>query len=235
MHAAAPLTILHQDDDLVAINKPEQMLVHRSPISRDEVFVLQRLRDQLGQRVYTVHRLDRPTSGVLLFGLHPAAATAMARQFEAGEVHKRYLAVVRGYTEESGEIDHPLESEDGRGLQEAVTRYRRLATVELDIPVGRYPVARYSLLEVWPRSGRRHQIRRHFKHIFHPLAGDTTYGEGRHNRLFREHFGVERLLLHANHLSLRHPTTDEALNLHAPLPETFRVLLQRLGWTAFAH
>jgi tRNA pseudouridine65 synthase len=235
MQPAAAFKILHQDDDLVAINKPEQMLVHRSPISRDEVFVLQRLRDQLGQRVYTVHRLDRPTSGVLVFALHPRAATAMARQFETGKAHKRYLAIVRGYTEVQGEIDYPLESEDGRGLQVAVTRYLRLGTVELKIPVGRYPVARYSLLEVWPRTGRRHQIRRHFKHIFHPLVGDTSYGEGRHNRLFRENFGMERLLLHASDLSLRHPSTGEALNLHAPLPEPFSSLLQRLGWEAFAE
>lgn len=224
------LPILFQDDHLVVINKPAGILMHRSPISRDEVFVLQRLRNQLRQRVYPVHRLDRPTSGALLFGLNPGVTGSLARQFEQGTVQKTYLAVVRGHTDPSGIIDYPLLSEDNGALQPAITRYKRLGTVELDIPVGRYPRARYSLVEVSPDTGRRHQIRRHFKHIFHPLVGDTTYGEGRHNRLYREHFGIDRMLLHASRLSLRHPLSGGLLALDAPVPEPFAGLLERFGW-----
>jgi len=225
-----PFPILYQDGDLVAINKPDGILVHRSPISRDEVFVLQRLRDQIRQRVYPVHRLDRPTSGALLFGLNREATRGLAGQFESGSVDKRYLAVVRGYTEDAGVIDHPLSHEERPQARDAVTRYRRLATVELDIPVGRYPTSRYSLVEVQPGTGRMHQIRRHFKHIFHPLIGDTTYGEGRHNRMFRERFGVERLLLHASRVELHHPVTDIEMKFEAPLPEDMQGLFARLGW-----
>ncbi|MFN2350113.1 MAG: pseudouridine synthase [Thioalkalivibrio sp.] len=226
----SPFPILYQDGDLVVINKPDGMLVHRSPISRDEVFVLQCLRDQICQRVFPVHRLDRPTSGALLFGLNREATRGLAGQFESGTVEKRYLAVVRGYTDDAGLIDHPLSHEDRPEPRDAVTRYRRLATVELDIPVGRYPSSRYSLVEVHPGTGRMHQIRRHFKHIFHPLIGDTTYGEGRHNRMFREHFGIERLLLHASRVKLRHPVTGLCLRFEAPIPDDMQDLFARLGW-----
>jgi tRNA pseudouridine65 synthase len=183
---------------------------------------MQLLRDQLGQRVWPLHRLDRATSGVLLFALDAETAALVGRQIMAREFDKRYLAVVRGYVESDGLIDHPLSTEGDRPARPALTRYRRLATMELPVPVGRYPVARYSLVEVCPLTGRTHQIRRHFKHLFHPLIGDTTYGEGRHNRLFRQRFGCHRLLLHAVQLALTHPRSGEHLDLRAPTVGAFR-------------
>lgn len=227
---AAELPVLYRDEHFIAIDKPAGMLVHRTWIADDGEFVLQRLRDQIRRRVYPVHRLDRLTSGVLVFGLNPAAARALCGLFEARAVSKRYLAITRGYTGTEGEIDYPLREEPDRPAQPALTRYRRLATVELPIPVGRYATARYSLVEVEPVTGRRHQIRKHFAHIFHPLIGDTTHGEGRHNRLFREQFGIHRLLLFAQRLVFRHPYTEAELAITAPLPAEFAQLCERFGW-----
>jgi tRNA pseudouridine65 synthase len=199
------LQILFQDNHLIAIHKPAGILVHRTRISQDRQFVLQMLRDQIGQWVYPVHRLDRPTSGVLVFGLSPESAHLLVQQFEQRQVVKKYLAVVRGYTEESGRIDYALREEQGKELQQAITDYRRLATVELPYPVGRYQSARFSLLEITPKTGRMHQIRKHMKHIFHPIAGDTTHGDGKQNQLLRERFGINRLLLTATSLRFNHP------------------------------
>lgn len=216
------LPILFRDRWLCAIDKPCGLTVHKTSLGDDRVFALQRLRDQLGQRVWPLHRLDRATSGVLLFALDAETAAAVGRQIMERRLDKRYLAVVRGFTDLSGRIDHALTTGDQRPDQPAVTVYRRLATMELPEPIGRYPVARYSLVEIRPETGRTHQIRRHFKHVFHPLIGDTTYGEGRHNRLFRQRFSCHRLLLHAVELRLRHPWTGRQLEIHAPTGGSFR-------------
>lgn len=224
------LTILYRDQHYVAIDKPAGMLVHRTRIAEAGEYAMQRLRDQLGRRVYIVHRLDRPTSGVLLFALTPEAARDMCALFESRRVTKKYLAVVRGHTDAAGTIDYPLCEEKHKEPQRAVSHYRRLATVELDIPVGRYPRARYSLVEVTPETGRMHQIRKHFAHIFHPLVGDTTHGEGRHNRLFRNHFAIDRLLLLATQLTFIHPYLNRNTTIDAPLPQELCVLFRRLGW-----
>jgi len=225
-----PLRILYQDENLVAVDKPAGMLVHRSPISRDRVFVLQTLRDQLGQRVFPVHRLDRATSGVLLFGLDPVTARALVTQFQQQSVEKRYLAVARGWVDESGCIDHPVADEEGNGVpQAAVTRYQRLARIELPFAVDRYPSARYSLVAVEPLTGRRQQIRKHFKHISHHLIGDTTHGNGRHNRFFRERYAVDRLLLMAERLRVTHPASGKPLDLAAPPDPQWQTVLALFG------
>jgi len=211
-----PLTVLYRDRHYVAIDKPPGLLVHRSRISRDRVFVLQTLRDQLDQRVYPVHRLDRATSGVLVFGLSAEAAGRLVRQFEQRRVDKAYLAVVRGWVDERGLIDHPLADDEGSGRPQAArTRFRRLATIELPVRVDRYPSTRYSLVSVFPETGRRQQIRKHFKHISHHLIGDTTHGNGRHNRLFRQRLGIGRLLLKAARLAFDHPYSGERIRLDA--------------------
>jgi len=235
-----PLTLIHRDESIAVFNKPAGLLLHRSFIDRHEKrFALQMARDLLGQRVYPVHRLDRPTSGVLLFALNPEIASILTTSFSCGAVTKRYLAVVRGITPEEGTIDHPLLEEqdkhdpyrqEDKEPQSAVTVYRRLEETELPFPVGRYPSSRYSLVEVTPRTGRRHQIRRHFKHIFHPLVGDVNYGEGRHNRFFREEFNCSRLLLHASSLTINHPVYDRPLTFNAPLDSAFSCVIERLCW-----
>jgi tRNA pseudouridine65 synthase len=223
--------ILFRDHWLCAIGKPPGIMVHRSNIGTDREFVLQKLRDQLGQRVWPVHRLDRATSGVLLFALDPETARRLGQAFMDRRVVKRYLAVVRGWTDELGEIDHPLARHDKGERREARTRYRRLAHCELPIPVGGFETARYSLIEARPETGRRHQIRRHCKHISHHLIGDTTYGDGRHNRLFRQHLQCDRMLLHASRLELDHPQDGRRLELAAPLDGEFaRVAEEIFGW-----
>jgi len=239
--ASQPPAVLFQDDWLVAVNKPAGLLVHRSAIDRAETrFAMQLVRDQIGRRVYPVHRLDRPTSGILLFALDAASARRLSDQFSSASIAKTYLAVVRGYTDTAGLIDYALCEQHDRmtdaladqhkAAQAAVTSYRRLATVELPCAVGRYASARYSLLELKPRTGRKHQIRRHLKHIFHPVIGDTTHGDGRHNRLFRDRFDCHRLLLAATRLELAHPQHGRRLVIDAPLQADFRRLLGKLGW-----
>lgn len=235
------LPILYQDEYLVAVNKPAGLLVHRTNIDRHETeHALQIARDQLGQWVYPFHRLDKPTSGVLLFALDPETGRRMTESFSDEKIAKHYIAIVRGITKEEERIDHPLKEQwDKMGDQradkdkpakQAVTEYKRLATVELPYPVGRYATARYSLARVAPLTGRMHQIRRHMKHIFHPVIGDTGYGDGKQNVFFREHFNCYRLLLHAHTLSFKHPYTEQQLQIQAPLDHTFSALLEALQW-----
>jgi tRNA pseudouridine65 synthase len=235
------LDILFHDEHFVAVNKPAGLLVHRSDLDRHETeFALQMVRGQVGCHVYPVHRLDRPTSGVLLFALSPDAARRAAEAFDSDAVIKTYLAVVRGIAEEEAVIDYPLQELPERYAvksekknidpKEAVTAFRRLATVELPLPLGKFPTVRYSLLEIRLRTGRRHQIRRHLKHLFHPVIGDTTYGEGRHNRLFRDELGCNRMLLHAAELSFPHPWSEEVVTISAPLAEEFAEIIRRFGW-----
>ena len=234
------LDILFRDEHFVAVNKPAGLLVHRSDLDRHETeFALQMVRDQVGRHVYPIHRLDRPTSGVLLFALSPEAARRAGESFESETILKTYLAVVRGFAAEGAVIDYPLQEiperfagkgEKAGDPKEAVTAFRRLASVELPLPLGKFPTTRYSLLEVRPRSGRRHQIRRHLKHVFHPIIGDTTYGEGRHNRLFRDELGCSRMLLHAAELSFPHPWSGETVTISAPLDEEFAQVMHRFGW-----
>lgn len=235
------LAILYRDEYIVAIDKPSGLLVHRSELDRHETrFAVQMLRDQIGQRVWAAHRLDRGTSGILLFALSPEMAGRLGRQFEAGSVDKRYLAVVRGHPPENGRIDHPLQRQrDAREFvgpdsseapQDALTRYRRLADIELPFAVDRYPSSRYALLELEPLTGRRHQLRRHLKHIAHPIIGDATYGKGRHNRFFAERFGCRRLLLACTELAFDHPASGDRLKIKAPVSGEFAATLAQLGW-----
>jgi tRNA pseudouridine65 synthase len=240
------LPVLYQDDHLVAVNKPAGLLTHRSDIDKHETLNAMRLlRDQLQRRVYVLHRLDKPTSGVLLFALDTDTARRMGQLIEEDRVQKTYLAVVRGYAAEAGTIDHPLEKIWDKTTdrladrtvppQPAVTDYQRLATVELPFAVtDRHPTVRYSLLQVTPRTGRNRQIRRHMKHIFHHVVGDTTHGDGKHNAFFREHFGCHRLLLHAVRLAFPHPVTGRTLVIDAPLDEAFGRVLRELGWEGVA-
>lgn len=238
--------ILYQDEYLVAVNKPSGLLVHKSPIDKHEsMFALQLVRDQIGQYVYPIHRLDKPTSGVLLFALSAEVAQTMSLSFRENEVEKTYLAVVRGFTEEKDLIDYPLKQmldtkeEKRAGItkeaQEAQTEYERLAIVELPYAVSRYPVARYSLLRLKPRSGRKHQLRRHMKHIFHPIVGDTKHGRGEHNKLFREKFNSHRLLLHAVKIEFIHPIHKNRIIVDAPLDIMFKTLFKSFNWEEIGY
>lgn len=232
------LPILYRDDWLIAIHKPAGLLVHRTDLDRHETrFALQILRDQLGRPVWSVHRLDKGTSGILLFALDREAGRAMGALFEAGQVAKRYLAVVRGHPPAAGVIDHPLApmADERAGIaarapQTAVTRFRTLAATELPYRVDRYPTSRYALVDLEPLTGRWHQLRRHMKHIAHPIIGDATHGKGRHNRLFQELFGCHRLLLAAVALGFRHPVTGEMIQLKVQPSDDFASVLRSLNW-----
>lgn len=239
------LDVLYQDEWLVAVNKPAGLLVHRSRIDAgNHLAALQLVRNQLGRRVYPLHRLDKPTAGVLLFALSSDAARQVMPLFEAGAVKKTYLAVARGWLQGDGRIDYPLREEQDKiadalanpdkAAQAAITDYECLATTELAIPVGRYDTARYTLLRLHPRTGRRHQLRRHLKHIFHPLVGDTTHGDGAHNRLFRARFDCRRLLLHAASIEFHHPLSEERVAVTAPLDAEYERVLRELGWAEVA-
>lgn len=235
------LPIIYQDERVVAIHKPSGLLVHRSELDRHETrFAVQLLRDQLGRHVYPAHRLDRGTSGVLVFALDKDTARALGGQFERQEVIKTYLAVVRGHPPEAGRIDHALSRrrDDAEWVgerstdeaQPAVTDFRRLASCELPHQVDRYPTSRYALVELTPHTGRRHQLRRHLKHIAHPIIGDATFGKGRHNRLFQQLFGCHRMLLACVRMQLRHPVDGRILDLCAPPDGEFAAVLAALGW-----
>lgn len=215
------LEILYQDEYLVAINKPAGLLVHRTPMARDaKVFALQELRNQLDKHVYPAHRLDRKTSGVLLFSFSPEVDTMMKKQFENREPKKTYWTIVRGYTPEEGTIEKPLAKDNGE-LQDAITRYRKLNQVQLDIPVSKYPTTRLSFLEVKPETGRMHQIRKHMAHIRHYIIGDKPHGDCKINKVFEEKLGLYNMLLHAKKLSFTHPITEEEITIEASIPEHF--------------
>ncbi|OKS89256.1 tRNA pseudouridine synthase C [Mucilaginibacter polytrichastri] len=224
------LTILYRDEYLIAINKPHGLLVHRSKIADDtDVFALQLLRDQIGQHVYPVHRLDRKTGGILLFALDKATDASMQQQFMNKEVTKKYLAIVRGYTDPTGEIDYALRKENGT-LQDAFTAYTTLHQAELQVPFGGHPTSRYSLVEATPTTGRMHQLRKHFKHIFHPIIGDRTHGCNKQNKLFNEQWQMETMMLHAAHLSFTHPVTGKAIEIEAPIHDEFNRVMNLMGW-----
>jgi tRNA pseudouridine65 synthase len=241
------LPLLFRDERLVVVHKPSGLLVHRTSLDAGErSAALQILRRQLRRRVYPVHRLDKGASGALVFALDEEAAAALAALVRTHAVERTYLAVVRGHMAEAGVIDRPLarhldpvelrERAARREtkevvLQPAVTAYRRLATAELPHRVDRYPTSRYSLVELRPRTGRRHQLRRHLATASHPIVGDSTHGVGRHNRLFERLFGSRRLLLACVRLGLPHPVTGEPLVVDAPLADDFARVVEALGWT----
>lgn len=224
------LDILFRDDDLIAINKPHGLLVHRSPIAADvEEFALQLLRDQIGLKVNPVHRLDRKTGGILLFALNKNVEIAMQQQFSDNLVQKKYLAIVRGYTPDAEDIDYPLRKENGT-LQEAFTHYVTLKRAEIDVPFGSHATSRYSLIEAAPTTGRMHQIRKHLSHVFHPIIGDRTHGCNKQNKLFKDKWEMTTMLLHASKLSFKHPVTGDDIVIEAPLQAEFIRVMDLMSW-----
>lgn len=228
-----PLTILNQDSRYIGIRKPAGILVHRTRLDAGETrFCVQLLRDQVGCPVYPCHRLDKATGGAMLFALDKEALKAANEAFREGRVEKVYHAVVRGWMEEPGRLDYPLKPEfkgDGEaGEQDAVTDYQPLERYEIPRPLGRNPSVRASLVELQPRTGRTHQLRRHMAHLRHPIIGDSRHGDGKQNRFFREYLGTRRLLLTAISLCLEHPFKGGILRIEAAPDREFRDALGRL-------
>ena len=236
------LEVIYRDEYLIAINKPSGLLVHKSMIDRHEIyFAMKMLRDQIGAWVYPIHRLDKPTSGVLLFALDSHTAKLMSEQFKTHTIQKSYIAVVRGYIADEGLIDYALSvkldkiadkdvNAAPKEAQEAITAFKRLSKVEIPFAVGRYPQTRYSLVELKPKTGRKHQLRRHMKHLSHHILGDTKYGRGEHNKMIRAEFNCHRMLLHATSLEIIHPYTQKKLSLNAGLDETFLNIFKSFSW-----
>ncbi|HTO19370.1 MAG TPA: pseudouridine synthase [Pseudomonas sp.] len=231
-----PLTELYRDDWLLAVHKPAGLLVHRSPIDKHETeFALQYARElNGGEHVYAVHRLDRPTSGLLLFARDPHTASLLGQAMMANTVRKTYRALVRGWPPASGLIDHALKEhavdkrlkDEPQPVREAQTRYSRLASTQLPVEIEGFPTSRYSLLQLHPLTGRKHQLRRHMQHLSHPIIGDTNYGRTRHNHYFAERFGYSRLMLAATNLHFTHPVTGEAMHLQAEPSEDFQQVVR---------
>ncbi len=228
------LIILHRDDDFIAIDKPAGLLVHRSALDKLATeFALQMLRDQIGQPVYPCHRLDRPTSGVLLFALNQEAHHHALTEFAERRVEKIYHAVVRGWVEGSGSIDYALRNEDKPDkVQEALTEYTCLKQSTVDVPVGRYPTARFSLLELRPKTGRTHQLRRHMAHLRHPILGDSRHGVGEQNRFLREYCDGQYLMLRAIELSIAHVREGTTLRIVAKADPEFERICHALNLQA---
>jgi tRNA pseudouridine65 synthase len=235
------LEIVYQDEYLVVINKPAGLLVHRSMIDRHETrFAMQMLRDQIGQYVFPVHRLDRPTSGLLVFALSSEVASKMTEIFTAGQVSKTYYAIVRGYAPEQLHIDYALKEKldkiadkkarQDKPAQQAQTELRCLYQVELPYAVGRYNSARYSLVELTPKTGRKHQLRRHMAHIRHPIVGDTTHGDGKQNQFIKQQFGFQGLALTCKKLTFAHPVSGKSLVVECGFDARMTDLLNQWGW-----
>ncbi len=224
------LEILYHDNYLVAINKPHGLLVHRTRIAADaDEFALQMLRDQIEMKVFPLHRIDRKTGGILLFGLNKEIDKSMQTAFAERKVNKKYLAIVRGFTEDHGTIDYPLKKENGNE-QQAITHYATLDRVELNIPLGVHQTSRYSLLKINPITGRFHQIRKHLTHINHPIICDKPHGCNKQNKMFQEKFDLTTMMLHASELSFKHPATNKNITLKAEPQSEFRRMINNLGF-----
>jgi tRNA pseudouridine65 synthase len=217
------LPVLHVDAQLAVVAKPAGLMVHDSALARGETdFAADRLREQFGRPVFLVHRLDRATSGCLLLAFDRDTASALGRVLMSHEVEKTYWAICRGWPADvEFSVDHDLDGGPGKPQKKpAVTHFRRLATVELDMPSAGFPTSRYAWLEARPQTGRFRQIRRHLKHLSHHLIGDTSHGDGRHNRAFRM-MGIHRMLLHARALAFMHPGTGAPFRVEAPVDAEF--------------
>ena len=235
------LTILYQDEFIVAIHKPAGLLVHRSMIDRHETqFAMQLLRDQIGQHVFPVHRLDRPTSGVLVFALSADIARILGEQFAANTVSKTYFAIVRGHVKAPGFIDYALKEKldkiadkranQDKDPQEAQTEFVPIKQFELPFAVSRYPSARYTLVNLHPKTGRKHQLRRHMCHINHPIVGDTTHGDGKHNKFMRDQFSFNGLALTCQQMRITHPMSNEKLAIVNEFDPRMSTLMTQWGW-----
>ena len=221
------LRVLVADDTLAVVAKPAGLMVHDSALARGERdFAADRLREQFARPIFLVHRLDRATSGCLLLAFDRDTASRLGKALMAGAVDKQYLAVCRGWPEAEFTVDHALDGGPGKPQKKpAVTRFARLTTTELALPSAGFATSRYALLQVQPDTGRFRQIRRHLKHVSHHLIGDSSHGDGRHNRAFRG-LGIHRMLLHAQRLGFVHPHTGERIDAVAPLDGEFDTALR---------
>lgn len=223
-----PFEILYEDDELVAINKPYGYFVHRTFLNNTaKEIALYKLRDQIGKKVYPVHRLDRKTSGVLVYALNTQMLRLMNDQFMNTEIEKEYMAIVRGYTDDEVTIDYAITNDRGK-IQDAITNLQTLQKSEIPLPHGKFQTSRYSLVRLIPQTGRMHQLRKHTSHIFHPIIGDRPHGCNKQNKLFLENFNLTQMMLHAKSLSFQHPSLEKRIVINADYSDEFKRIAQAL-------
>ena len=222
--------IVFEDEHLVAVYKPAGIFVHRSTLDPTaKIFMLQEVRNLIGCRVYPVHRLDRKTSGVLLLAKSKEIQSKMNELFKTRKVNKKYIAIVRGYSEDSAIIDYPLKTDSGK-MQEAITQFVTLQRVEIPESSGKFLTSRYSLIEARPLTGRMHQIRKHLAHIFHPIIGDRPHGCNKQNKFFLARFGLSGMMLHASELNFIHPVIGIEITIKAKYKDEFARIFKELGF-----
>lgn len=227
------IDILYEDDYCIVVNKPNNVLVHHSYYARNirEDSLLQLLRKQfVDSNFYPVHRLDRKTSGLLLLTKKKEYISKFQDLFSSDSIQKKYYALVRGFCEASGEIDTPVKNPDTGVYKDALTFYKSISQIELNIPVTPYSTSRYSILELEPKTGRMHQLRKHMNKIAHPIIGDHKYGNRHHNQMFEAKFGLDLLFLHAHSLEFKHPFNNENIILNLKVPLFWTELFEEVKW-----
>lgn len=226
------IEIIYQDDILVAVNKPNNFLIHQSHYARNikEPTLLEVLQQQLGFPLYPIHRLDRKTSGIILLLKNNEFIPEFQALFTNNIIHKTYFAIVRGYSPATGTIDSPVKNDDTGVYKDALTNYSTSATVELDIPVTPYDKSRYSLIKLMPETGRMHQLRKHLNKINHPIVGDYKYGDRFHNRMYETQFDCNYMFLHAYKIEFTHPLTAQKMCLTADFPIDWLLIFNVFNW-----
>lgn len=218
------IEILYTDSHIVVVNKPTGLLVHRTRIAEEENdFLLQKVRDQLQLKLYPVHRLDRPTSGIVVFALSSEDANLFSNMIQSNEVEKEYHALVRGWFSDEVDLNYPVKNEKGN-VKDAHTIFRNVKHFELDVPSGRYPTTRYSLIKCFPKSGRWHQLRQHLAHLRHYIINDRVHGDGKCNRFYTDYFQCRDMFLHASRISFIHPYSKDKVVIKAVSPAHWSVV-----------
>ncbi|MEX1001408.1 MAG: pseudouridine synthase [Crocinitomicaceae bacterium] len=227
------MKVIYEDNDLIAVNKPPNLIVHHSHYARNikEISLVQQLREYTSASIFPVHRLDRKTSGLLIFAKDKVTAKHLQDQFEAQTVEKTYLALVRGFVTTSGKVDTPVKNEESGKYSPALTFYEPIEQLEVNIPVPPYSTARYSLIALFPKTGKMHQLRKHMNKISHPIIGDPKYGNRHHNQMFQERLHHAELFLHACSIRFIHPSTNIIVNFTVPPPEKWKNTLHSLGFS----
>lgn len=227
------LEVIFEDEYIICVNKPNNVLVHHAHHSRnvaDEDSLLQLIFNHKKIKVYPIHRLDRKTSGAILLAKNKEIVSKFQKLFTINEIQKTYFGVVRGFSPDSKIINSPVKGRDAKVHKEALTYLKTLANIVLNIPVKPYDSSRYSLVELSPKTGRMHQLRVHSNKISHPLIGDPKYGDKNHNLMFENNFDMKNMFLHAGKLEFKHPFTLKSLSLNASFSDDWTELFEKFSW-----